>query len=147
MFKFIPIALFIISMSAHAQITHQLVSLKEEACHPVPPEYQTARGDEQSFCGTVDGLAVSFVILGEGTYLHLRDSAKDINYELGADDASVFGGSGYVQDTAVDITLDKGKAVGLVYRGNGNSGRSRLIAVRLNTNQEANMAVESAKCN
>lgn len=157
--KLLTFALFALTLSAHAQITHQIVSLKDENCHPVPAEYQTARGDEQMFCQTVDGLSLSLVHLGESSYLHLRDSKRDINYELGADDATVFGGSSYVEATAADLTLDKGQVVGLVYRGNGNSGRSRLIAVRLNrqsgkvcqmgifrTNQQANAAVESGKC-
>lgn len=154
--KFLTTLLLLSSFSALAATSHQLVSLKEENCHPVPAEYQTASGDSQEFCGTVDGLAVSVVTIGEGSYLHLKDANND--FEITPTD-SILGGGAYIESTAADFTLVNGKAVGLIVRANGNSGKSRLMAVRLNresgkvcklgvfkSNGSANKAVSAGNC-
>jgi hypothetical protein len=96
------------------------------------------------------------VTIGEGSYLHLKDAKND--FEITPSEA-ILGGGAYIESTAADFTLVNGQAVGLIVRANGNSGKSRLLAVRLNResgkvcelgafkgNAAANKAVAAGKC-
>jgi hypothetical protein len=136
---------FIASQGWAQKNLFQTVPLRLENCLTI--QSYSGEVDEQYDCGTVSDLSIQYMVTGDAsTWVRLVSARNRKQVDLYPNNI-VFGGSPYIQTTALDFYLVNNMVKGVVYRARGNSGESRLVANCLNLENQTTVEIGIFKTN